>query len=88
MNGKEYFKITVTGKECFKAVKNALIDEIVTIHDIDKNTAYKALAEVLSDNEVWSMVSVKIADKLKKIPMEQWLDEFFKIRYQDSGKDR
>ena len=88
MTGKEYFKITVTGKECFKAVKNALIDEIVTIHDIDKDTAYKALAEVLSDNDVWSMVSVKTADKLKKIPMEQWLDEFFKIRYPDSGKDR
>ena len=73
MNGKEYFKITVTGKECFKAVKNALIDEIVTIHDIDKDTAYKALAEVLSDNEVWSMVSVKIADKLKKAPWNSGL---------------
>ncbi len=68
------------GKEFFKAVKNALIDEIVTIHDIDKDTAYKALAVVLNDNEVWSMVSVKIADKLKKSPMEQWLDESFKIR--------
>lgn len=68
------------GKEFFKAVKNALIDEIVTIYDIDKDTAYKALAVVLNDNEVWSMVSVKIADKLKKSPMEQWLDESFKIR--------
>lgn len=70
----------MNGKEFFKAVKNALIDEIVTIHDIDKDTAYKALAVVLNDNEVWSMVSVKIADKLKKSPMEQWLDESFKIR--------
>lgn len=68
------------GKEFFKTVKNALIDEIVTIHGIDKDTAYKALAVVLNDNEVWSMVSVKIADKLKKSPMEQWLDESFKIR--------
>ena len=70
----------MNGKEQFKTVKNDLIDEIVTVHDIDKDTAYKALAEVLSDNSVWTMVSTKLADKFKKSPLEIMIDDFFKFR--------
>lgn len=73
----------MSGKEQFKEVRNSHLDNIMTEYNVDKDTAYKALAIALDDARVLNAVSKALADQFgkeeKEIPVnpfEEWANQF------------
>ena len=71
------------GKEQFKEVRNSHLVNIMTEYNVDKETAYKALAIALDDARVLNAVSKALADQFgkeeKEIPVnpfEEWANQF------------
>lgn len=73
----------MNGKEQFKEVRNSHLDNIMTEYNVDKDTAYKALAIALDDARVLNAVSKALADQFGKEereipvnPFEEWANQF------------
>lgn len=70
----------MSGKEQFKEVRNSHLVNIMTEYNVDKDTAYKALAIALDDARVLNAISKALAEqfynKNKANPYEEWVQTF------------
>lgn len=66
--------IAITSDQARDSVSGKLLQDIITIHDIDSTTIYRNLELLAASPQLYHEISIKVAEKTKTLK-EGYLDE-------------